>query len=546
MKIDITSMFFNSSIDGQTATPAWGTAISKQNPPCLVLENTEITRITNGLLFSAIQDCENLDTSKMSSTRELMIASIFDNVYINNIKVDGSFILFLVREHSQSHNNRLILSYPPYAKYNNNTKTVDNSQTILEMAKALGCTTNGSWFVYDIDIENQDTLYFKGYVLDANNAKVYKQIKSQDRSKEWRELISGVDSDFVSEERPESTLQTIYYGAPGTGKSHKVKEKTGELLADETEVEKENVFRTTFHPDTDYAAFVGCYKPTMGAGSPKVAEAKNDKLELRVTTPEEEAIRYDFVPQVFTNAYVYAYAYPKKDTFLVIEEINRGNCAQIFGDLFQLLDRKNGVSEYKIKADTDLARYLKGVEFKNEDGEMKRVFPNIENIEDVKLCLPVNLHILATMNTSDQSLFPMDSAFKRRWDWEYIPIDYSNNVKSGEFRVTIDGTNYPWPKFIEKVNDKIYNLTKSEDKELGNFFIKDSVNENEFKSKVMFYLWYEVLRDETENKDYFFYKKKNTEEGTEKTEKFTFKNLYEDDANDTLKQFMYYLGIPAE
>lgn len=343
----------------------------------------------------------------------------------------------------------------------------------------------------------------------------------------WKNLRDGkyVFPPFVQNvSRPSiingQTLQQIFYGAPGTGKSHEVKKLTGELLENEEEVDLPNVFRTTFHPDTDYASFVGCYKPTM---KPTTDAAKT-------LSGKEEEIVYEFVPQVFTNAYVYAYT-TQEPTYLVIEEINRGNCAQIFGDLFQLLDRKNGKSEYKIKADNDLAKYLR-----------EQLGADSEGIQDGKLCLPANLHILATMNTSDQSLFPMDSAFKRRWDWEYVPINYSTDVQSGSFEITIGDKSYSWVDFIKQVNEKIFDLTQSEDKQMGNFFIKHSIDEDGFKSKVMFYLWYEVLRDETENNKYFFYKK-TTVDGRAESSKFTFKDLYGDQATETLQQFMEYLEV---
>ena len=331
---------------------------------------------------------------------------------------------------------------------------------------------------------------------------------------------STIEITHKTKSKLDQPLQQIFYGAPGTGKSHEVKKQTGELLASGEEIDLPNVFRTTFHPDTDYASFVGCYKPTM----------KPTSKEEKTLTGKDEEIVYEFVPQAFTDAYIYAYTHSAEQTYLVIEEINRGNCAQIFGDLFQLLDRKSGVSEYKIKADKDLANYL--IDKLGEDSE---------SIKEGKLCLPANLNILATMNTSDQSLFPMDSAFKRRWEWEYVPINYGTGIKSGTFEITIGEKTYLWVDFIKEANKKIFDLTQSEDKQLGNFFIKHSVDEKEFKSKVMFYLWYEVLRDETENNKYFF--KKTDIDTKEDLGKFIFKDLYEEDETQTLQQFMEYLGV---
>lgn len=311
-----------------------------------------------------------------------------------------------------------------------------------------------------------------------------------------------------------SSFQQIFYGAPGTGKSHEVKRITGELEGGS----KPNVFRTTFHPDTDYASFVGCYKPVM----------KPVPENLRAVAGREEDIAYDFVPQTFTDAYVYAYNHTEETTYLVIEEITRGNCAQIFGDLFQLLDRnENGTSDYSIKVDKDLAKYLSDA-LDSEDG-----------IKDGKLSLPANLRILATMNTSDQSLFPIDSAFKRRWDWEYVAIDYAE-PKSSAFTITIGNTSFRWVDFIKVVNQRIYDVTQSEDKQMGNFFIKSSVNQKQFCSKVMFYLWNEVLKDEVENSKYFFYEDK----GNNQTSKFTFTDVYGGNATSVLINFMKYLGVP--
>ena len=267
-------------------------------------------------------------------------------------------------------------------------------------------------------------------------------------------------------------LQQIFYGAPGTGKSHKVKEVTDSVA-------KDFVFRTTFHPDSDYSTFVGAYKPTM-----KQLPIFNQQTGAQIGV--EDKIVYSFVPQAFLKAYVAVWKNPNETVFLVIEEINRGNCAQIFGDIFQLLDRKDGVSEYPIKADQDIRDYL-AKEFAGYDLEA-----NILSGEE--LVLPANLHIWATMNTSDQSLFPIDSAFKRRWDWKYMPIhDAGEN-----WTIDLSDVEYDWWDFVEKINKVIGELTSSEDKKLGYFFCKacdKTIDAEKFVNKVVFYLWNDVFKD---------------------------------------------------
>lgn len=300
-------------------------------------------------------------------------------------------------------------------------------------------------------------------------------------------------------------LQKIYYGAPGTGKSHTINEITEQQP-------KENVFRTTFHPDSDYSTFVGCYKPRM----------------------EDDKIKYDFSPQSFTDAYVKAWQNPDIQVYLVIEEINRGNCAQIFGDLFQLLDRNNGVSEYPINADADLRQYL----------EKKDVLgAGHEGIANGKLKLPANLNILATMNTSDQSLFPMDSAFKRRWSWQCVPIDY-NNVDSSKFIITIGDNQYKWTTFLESVNKRIVKATDSEDKQMGNFFVNGNVDERQFIDKVMFYLWNDICKEEFHTTNNFF--RNYTDDKKTETTEFTFNALFGSNSTKLLKGFMEYLDVPLE
>lgn len=225
----------------------------------------------------------------------------------------------------------------------------------------------------------------------------------------------------------------------------------------------------------------------------------------------EDKIVYEYVSQAFLQAYVAAWrkycdvqeGEEPVDEFLVIEEINRGNCAQIFGDLFQLLDRGDeGFSEYPIKADSDMKKLLEkefeGLEIKNKEG-INALFKGGKDIVaevlagDV-LLLPNNLYIWATMNTSDQSLFPIDSAFKRRWDWNYVPI--SNAGKN--WMIEVNGAQYDWWNFLEAINDKVYHATYSEDKKLGYFFCKAKdgvISADKFVSKVIFYLWNDVFKD---------------------------------------------------
>lgn len=298
------------------------------------------------------------------------------------------------------------------------------------------------------------------------------------------------------------SLQQIFYGAPGTGKSYTINKDT----------EGEDVIRTTFHPDTDYSTFVGAYKPTtieeevMTVIGTKAVPVENADGSHR----KESKIVYEFVQQAFLQAYVAAWKKyaeangekPRKQ-FLVIEEINRGNCAQIFGDLFQLLDRNaQGFSDYPITADADMKRQLKkafaGLSLTEADS-INAMYKGRDVCREVLegdiLLLPGNLYIWATMNTSDQSLFPIDSAFKRRWDWTYRPI---SDAKEG-WKIKADGNLYDWWTFLEKINDKIGSLTNSEDKKLGYFFCKaDSENiisADKFVGKVIFYLWNDVFKD---------------------------------------------------
>ena len=254
----------------------------------------------------------------------------------------------------------------------------------------------------------------------------------------------------------------IFYGAPGTGKSHHIDGITEGYCR----------YVTVFHPDTQYSDFVGAIKPVM------------------VSENDTKKITYEFRPGPFTKALIEALNDTGKHVYLVIEELNRAPAAAVFGEIFQLLDRDfQGKSKYEIEvSDPDMLLYINA----NLIGQDKLS----------KLYLPLNLSILATMNSSDQSVMPMDTAFKRRWLFEYLPIDFTQ-AGNGNFKLTFtDGTQpeVPWKVFAEVVNDTLSSLQVPEDRLLGHRFVSDeeliNIEEanNTLKGKILVYLWDDVLR----------------------------------------------------
>lgn len=188
MKIDITSMFFNSKIEGKTATAAWGTAFgqSEKSGYRFDLNKSGVTDIIIGMSYRSKPDVENLNISKGSKDRDLIMFSVFDKIFINGQMLDNvQYTFIIVREHSASHNGRLLWSYAPYISYNG----IDNSVAISKMQESLNCNVDGCWFVYDISIKNQDEVYFSAVVVDPEAPKVYYS-DSTSRSKEWKLLAN--------------------------------------------------------------------------------------------------------------------------------------------------------------------------------------------------------------------------------------------------------------------------------------------------------------------------------------------------------------------
>ena len=466
-----------------------------------------------------------------------------------------------------------------------------------------------------------------GYYVSQELIELIKSFEKEDWEQKLdtfkKSIVSILDNkieSYMDKMLTDMPLQQIFYGAPGTGKSRYVDDVCKKFIH----------YRITFHPDTDYAAFVGCYKPkshkkNMLTGNnlnetqllscffdsndknkyPNATKARylyealihtkdirdlgldansiaaklvaNGFIGCAYTTEAncmyniydwlqqdgfivENKITYEFVPQTFLKAYIEAWKSQALGTpvYLVIEEINRGNCAQIFGDLFQLLDRdKDGFSQYEVDADTDMQEYIssKGLALSGiKDSDGNDISSDVASGRLLKL--PDNLYIWATMNTSDQSLFPIDSAFKRRWEWKYIKITNGYKKKeNGEYDTDADGKKIPlnwkietndqdWYEFVKQINKIISNMTSSADKQLGYFFCQANeekkITTETFVSKVLFYLWNDVFKDYGfDDANLFKYK---TEDGKE--EDLTFPDFYDEDGNvvdDVVKQFIEHV-----
>lgn len=602
MNIDLGSFAFGSNLEAGTGTPSWGTALGQSFPDYrITYPGSEAILI--GMIYCSVPlNRVSMPIGKggsrynAASRDECQIASLFRKVYINGTKIDYPFIMVLFKEESDSHPGRKSIKYSDKNNYNDGEEHYSNQEFIDTARNVLGIKEDACWFVYKIEVINQDELHLYAIIVDKDDSVVY--ANSSERKRAWLQLIPEEDSQMIQSSEVsdiDNAQQKIYYGTPGSGKSKRVKREVANKYPDEAK-RKEFVFRTTFHPDSDYASFVGCYKPSMRRSEKIYTEeelmAKLKEIkESGVTYPchkfatkyweslkdldastiknilsscgftesmavevskgvaigqdflnisDDGKIIYTFTPQTFTKAYLRAWQ-TEEPVYLVIEEINRGNCAQIFGDLFQLLDRKNGVSEYPIKADSDLAAFI---------GEQLSTSTRVGIPKSVKsgeeLMLPSNLNILATMNTSDQSLFPMDSAFKRRWTWECVPIDY-NNADSSKFIIDIAGTPYNWHKFLKNVNDRIKDVTQSEDKQMGNFFINGDVDARQFIDKVMFYLWNDICKEEYKTKNNFF--RNYTDDAKTDSVEFTFNDLFdisENKDNKLLVGFMDYIGVEPE
>ncbi len=286
--------------------------------------------------------------------------------------------------------------------------------------------------------------------------------------------------DFNDTHSTHTPTQTIYYGVPGSGKSHKIDSEIKSKITDKTEREEQTI-RVVFHPEYTNADFVGQILPHV-----------------------EDTVDYRFKAGPFSRILKKAYENPTKPYFLVIEEINRGNAAAIFGDFFQLLDRdSDGWSSYSVE-NLDINAFIRSNDStytdKYSDIPTTKEIGNTTWTENTGIRLPPNLSILASMNTSDQNVFTLDNAFQRRWDMELVPNNCADSIQMG---AKIGDTGITWGNFQSKINEIIGNtanesgFSSMEDKRLGCWFIKnenENIDKEKFANKVLKYLWDDAFK----------------------------------------------------
>lgn len=284
------------------------------------------------------------------------------------------------------------------------------------------------------------------------------------------ETYSCINEDFDYSTTKGAAINKIFYGTPGCGKSYHIQHN----ILEKENYAADNVIRTTFYQDYSNTDFVGQILPKI---------EKNE-------TSGKETVKYIFNPGPFTLALIRAISNPTEKVALVVEEINRGNAPAIFGDIFQLLDRDaDGISEYGI-VNVSVLDYLNDYVFEVNGEKKNYIFKEIK--------IPGNMDIFATMNTSDQNVYTLDTAFVRRWDKEKIKNSFADCKFAGK---NVPGMNYTWQEFVTAINNHIAkhleDLQVNEDKQIGVFFVKESLlgsTPEKFAYKVFDYLWSDVAK----------------------------------------------------
>lgn len=374
-----------------------------------------------------------------------------------------------------------------FGRFTKEQKVETNRAGFTSLSPAASIITGGSesgmgrWTLKDGTpigeyLKSIGVLDDKGHYISPENRKTLAE-------NEPEVVVEADPQDMSSNEAIQGYLQqnVIFYGVPGCGKSYfiknllKVKDDDGKII----DMPRSYYKRILFHPEYSYSDFVGQLRPEVG---------------------DDNKITYKFVPGPFTEILLDAYKDREHDYFLIIEEINRGNAPAIFGDLFQLLDRKDGVSEYSIDNKDILDYFERELEIarESEKDDISAMAQAVETIKREGVRIPENLTIFATMNTCDQNVFTLDTAFKRRWRMSRIENKFDSILSTWKIQFE-NGKDVSWKDFAEKVNDAILNNcndgTAAEDKQLGAFFVKENdKNVRRFAEKVLLYLWDDVAK----------------------------------------------------
>ena len=394
--------------------------------------------------------------------------------FINDVK-EGDYVIFA--ENSVFHIGRIESDY-----YFDKTDYEGQSNDYKNTRKVRWLKKNISRSVLSSDLHNSLKTAMSIWGLNDYKSAVSDLLRGVYRKDDDREEAEeSMELKFETGLTSEYKRNRILFGAPGTGKSYTLNKQKTELLGADNEIDYE---RVTFHPDYSYANFVGTYKPVP-----------------TIDSDGKDAITYEYVPGPFMRMYVKALKNSRTDNIkpflLIIEEINRANVAAVFGDIFQLLDRGDDfVSEYPIQTTEDVKKYLA----KELGGD-----PSDYN----KIKIPDNMFIWATMNSADQGVFPMDTAFKRRWDFTYIGIDDSDQDLQGKYVYLADDKSQKveWNKLRKAINNFLAKEKINEDKQLGPYFISRSIVVpetgaeidrdrfiNTFKNKVIMYLFEDAAK----------------------------------------------------
>lgn len=572
MKLYNSSLMFNMNLP-EGGQPSWGTELGQGEGYKFNFDDSG--EFLTGMLYNSIDNISSVwcplgKGGNRQTDYEYVVASLFNKVYVNDIKIDNAqFVLLIVKQinsESGNHIGRRSLKYSPRIKLND----IEINQDCFDKIKCkFNLSDDAAWFVDEIIIKNQDELHLITYICDKSssldfastedrkkyidniinhsNLKVFdgfqqwltskknpdytgkekytkydyslkrlinlmyekKIIQSNDLNNlnvEWYENIKNeyfihdeiIDFDKTKnqnqagiaslkkyilyiqylnnlKDHPTIGYNKIFYGTPGCGKSYYVENvlipNLGILTTDELKdkkLKKEYVVRTTFYQDYSNTDFVGQILPRIIDGD----------------------VSYEFTPGPFALALKNALKHSDEPTMLIIEEINRGNAASIFGDIFQLLDRdKDGRSEYEI-TNVNLQKFIKD--------ELGIDLPSIY--------IPSNLYIIGTMNTSDQNVFTLDTAFKRRWKFEKIKNEFNGKAHDNWY---VPGTDTTWKDLVLAINEYIISNADefmNEDKQIGVYFVdenglvedkvdvKNPKKVKEFSYKVLEYLWDDVAR----------------------------------------------------